>query len=182
MSKPPESVTIRKIVSGGQTGADRGGLEAAMALGIPHGGWCPRGRLAEDGHIPDRYRLQENNSAKYIVRTRQNVADSDATLVFTEGSPVGGSRSTMELAQGRSRPCLHMDLKTGDNDTLARVLADWLLEIQDSLPPALPGFPFQSQGLILNVAGSRESQSPGIQARVRRILIAALTLPQPECD
>ena len=59
------------IVSGGQTGVDRAGLDAAMACGMSHGGWCPRGRLAEDGPIPAHYQLRETRSAKYYIRTRQ---------------------------------------------------------------------------------------------------------------
>jgi len=71
-----------KIISGGQTGVDRGALDAAIGLGIPHGGWCPRGRLAEDGPIPARYVLSETDSPEYWLRTEQNVSDSDATLIL----------------------------------------------------------------------------------------------------
>jgi hypothetical protein len=60
-----------KVISGGQTGVDRGALEAAMGMGIPHGGWCPRGRLAEDGIIPARYELWETDTADYAARTEK---------------------------------------------------------------------------------------------------------------
>ena len=70
---------INKIVSGGQTGTDRAGLEAAMNAGLSCGGWCPKGRKAEDGKIPDKYPLQETESADYFVRTEMNVKDSDGT-------------------------------------------------------------------------------------------------------
>lgn len=85
---------ISKIVSGGQTGADRGGLDAAIELGIPHGGWCPKGRKSEDGVIPEKYLLKEMSSADYLKRTEQNVVDSDATVIFTYGQPTGGSKDS----------------------------------------------------------------------------------------
>ncbi|MCH7226767.1 YpsA SLOG family protein [Haloferula sp. A504] len=68
---------IERIVSGGQTGADRAGLDAAIAAGLPHGGWCPRGRKAEDGPLPKRYLLTETKSASYLTRTEWNARDSD---------------------------------------------------------------------------------------------------------
>jgi hypothetical protein len=74
-----------KIISGGQTGVDRAALDAAIELGIPHGGHCPRGRRAEDGRIPDRYQLTETDSAQYRVRTERNVLDADATLILCRG-------------------------------------------------------------------------------------------------
>lgn len=80
-----------KIVSGGQTGVDRAALDAAIALGIPHGGWCPRGRLAEDGRIPDSYRLLEADSPEYHVRTELNVVHSDGTLILFVGSSDRGA-------------------------------------------------------------------------------------------
>ena len=85
---------ITKIVSGGQSGADQGGLDAAIELGIPHGGWCPKGRKSEDGAIPDKYNLVETKSGDYRVRTEQNVVDSDATVVFTYGPASGGSATS----------------------------------------------------------------------------------------
>ena len=93
-----------KIISGGQTGVDRGALDAAISLGIPHGGWCPRGRLAEDGRIPDRYQLRETDSPDYPSRTEQNVLDSDATLILYRGRIAGGTEFTLRLAQQHGRP------------------------------------------------------------------------------
>ena len=92
---------ITQIISGGQTGADRGGLDAAMALGIPHGGWCPKGRLAEAGRIPDKYNLQETSTKNYLQRTERNVIDSTATILFCYGKPTGGSARTVSFAKGR---------------------------------------------------------------------------------
>ena len=87
---------ITKIISGGQTGADRGGLEAAIEYGIPHDGWCPKGRLAEDGVIPDKYELSEMASKSYLKRTEANVVDSDAIVIFAFGKLTGGSKRTAE--------------------------------------------------------------------------------------
>lgn len=146
-----------KIVSGGQTGVDRGALDAALTLGIPHGGWCPRGRLAEDGRIPDRYLLAENESRRYAVRTEQNVVDSDATLILHLGPLRGGTALTRRLAVDCGRPCLAVDLARDDRIALARA---WL----EATRPA-----------VLNVAGPRESQRPGIAERSQRFLLELLS-------
>jgi hypothetical protein len=141
-----------KIVSGGQTGVDRGALDAAMALGIPHGGWCPRGRAAEDGTIPPRYRLTETGSPEYHVRTEQNVLDSDATLILCQGDLKGGTALTRQLAERHDRPCLVVDLDDPPNlDDVRQWIAD-------------------SRADTLNVAGPRESQSPGISARAADLI------------
>ncbi|MCX7173435.1 MAG: putative molybdenum carrier protein [Proteobacteria bacterium] len=87
---------VTKIVSGGQTGVDRAALDWAVQQGIPHGGWCPKGRIAEDGAIDSRYELQETNSAKYPQRTKQNIIDSDGTLILNSGELDGGSLETRE--------------------------------------------------------------------------------------
>lgn len=81
---------IAEIRSGGQTGVDRAALNVAIRLGIPCGGWCPQGRLAEDGRIPLCYPLRETPTAEYAERTMWNVRDSDGTLILTWGEPAGG--------------------------------------------------------------------------------------------
>src|SRR5437868_5122145 len=101
---------VRKIVSGGQTGVDRAALDVAIALRIPHGGWCPAGRRAEDGAIPKRYRMRETASREYRVRTTRNVEDADATLILCEGPPVGGTALTTRVAAERRKPVLIVDL------------------------------------------------------------------------
>jgi predicted Rossmann-fold nucleotide-binding protein len=68
---------LTKIISGGQTGADQAALDAAIELGIPHGGWIPKGRLTEAGPLPEKYNLTEMPTKDYLKRTKQNVADSD---------------------------------------------------------------------------------------------------------
>jgi hypothetical protein len=147
------TVPITRIVSGGQTGADRGGLEAAIYCRLPHGGWCPRGRRAEDGAIPVQYALQEMPTGDYLARTEANVVDSDATVVFTCGGLEGGSLKTAELARKHGKPWLHVDLKAQGRRAAVEAIVAWLKQ-------ACPA------DCTLNVAGSRASKAPGIQQAV----------------
>src|SRR3990172_585133 len=102
---------LARIISGGQTGADRAAWDVALERGLRIGGWVPRGRLAEDGPIPARYTgLVETDSAALAVRTVRNVRDSDATLVVSHGPPSGGSRLALDEALRRRRTRLHLDL------------------------------------------------------------------------
>jgi hypothetical protein len=144
--------SVEKIVSGGQTGVDQGALDAALELGLDHGGWCPRGRLAEDGTIPARFSLTESHSAKYAVRTRQNVLDSDATLILFNGEVSGGTALTRRLAIQHGRPLLQVNLDRPLDLTAVR---SWLDNHRIK---------------ILNVAGPRESNSPGVSDRARQFL------------
>jgi len=151
---------IWKIVSGGQTGVDRAALDAAMLLGLQVGGWCPRGRRAEDGVVPARYPLQETFSRAYFERTEKNVLGSDATLVICRGRPDGGTKLTIDFARRRhKRPCFVVDL---DAPCLPGLVADWLA---------------QGQIGVLNVAGPRESRSPGIGALAGAFLEQVLSGP-----
>lgn len=152
-----------KIVSGGQTGVDRGALDAAIALDIPHGGWCPRGRLAEDGKIPTRYALLETNSPEYQQRTEQNVLDSDATLIICRGPLGGGTLLTWQLAEKHFKPCLVVDL--------ARPLS----------PEQVGQWLAACRVWVLNVAGPRESQQPGISAETTGFITSLFgDKPKPE--
>ena len=136
---------IEKIISGGQTGVDRAALNAALEMGIPCGGWCPKGRRAEDGMIPLKYPLEETSSPDYPQRTEFNIQDSDGTIILTGGPPLGGTLLTLKLARKHHKPFLLIDLSQGGNASLVR---DWI----------------QNGGIqILNVAGPRESEAPGIQ-------------------
>jgi hypothetical protein len=157
----PGRSVIARIVSGGQTGADRGGLDAAIRLGLAHGGWCPKGRRAEDGTIPAQYRLTETKSRTYSERTRRNVIDSDATVVFTKGLPTAGSRLTIEMTDEEDRPMLHIDISgwPGDRGEDVETFRGWLAARHVS---------------TLNVAGSRESKTPGLQRLVEQFLVEAL--------
>lgn len=158
---------VSKIVSGGQTGADQGALDAALAMQIPCGGICPKGRKSETGKIPDHYPLSESTSSSYLRRTEDNIINSHATLIFTYGTPLGGSRRTIDFAKKHNRPYLHVDLFEEDQEIIKAIHA-WLIGgglIADWVP-VVPSKP------VLNVAGSRESKHPGIQLRVKEILIS----------
>ena len=147
---------IERVVSGGQTGVDRAALDAARSLGLPCGGWCPAGRRAEDGPIPSRYPLTETVATDYAVRTERNVRGSDATLILYAGPLGGGTALTRRLAARFGRPCLVVDL---DRPPDAGGVRAWVAR----------------EGVrVLNVAGPRESQRPGIQERARRYLLAVL--------
>jgi len=151
---------IKKIVSGGQTGADRGGLDAALEVGVPHGGWCPLGRLAEDGKIPEKYNQQELYSRFYAHRTEQNVIDSDVTVIFTYGAPQGGSKRTAQFAAKHNKPYLWIDMNDENRIAVAKVI-EWLNEVRTSQ-------------IVLNVAGSRGSSNPDLQKRVCEIIKSVL--------
>lgn len=150
------------IVSGGQTGADRAALDFALEFGLAHAGWCPRGRLAEDGPIDERYDLTETPSRRYNQRTEWNIRDSDATVVFSVTHNVsGGTALTLALARRMGKPCLH--LVGEDAPAEGRDLADELLS-----------FLAAHHVRRLNVAGPRASQEPLVSALVRSVLVAAL--------
>jgi len=152
MKEEAGEIRLERIVSGGQTGVDRGALDAAKALGIPHGGWCPRGRLAEDGTIPLAYELRETPSSDYPVRTEQNVIDSDGTLIFFRDRLFGGTELTRRLCVKHGRPVLAIDL-AGDVD--AKSVYRWIDEHAIR---------------VLNVAGPRESSAPGIGEDAMRMM------------
>lgn len=147
---------LKKIISGGQTGADQGALDAAIALGIPHGGWIPKGRKTEDGPLPERYLLREMSTTSYPKRTEKNILDSHGTLIFTNGQLSGGSALTKKLATQHGLPCLHIDLKTTTIPEAISFIRTW---IQDN------------KIAVLNVAGSRESKRPGIHDTIHNILL-----------
>lgn len=147
---------LQKVVSGGQTGIDRAALDASQRLGLETGGWCPRGRLAEDGPIDLRYPLRETPSDQYAERTRFNVRDSDGTLILHRGQSSGGTALTARLARGLGRPCLEIDL---NNAPAPSQVAAWI---------AL------HEMTVLNVAGPRQSEAPGIYRQALRYLLEAL--------
>lgn len=113
---------VEKIISGGQTGADRAGLDWAITNGVPHGGFCPKGRKAEDGPIPEEYQLQETPTADYLQRNQWNVRDSDATVIFTMGATLGGgSKRTAEFAEKQQKPWIHLHEGLGLDECAARL-------------------------------------------------------------
>jgi hypothetical protein len=145
-----------KIVSGGQTGVDRAALDVALELGLPCGGWCPKGRRAEDGPLPERYPLRETASAAYPARTALNVREADGTLILTRGEPDRGTALTACLAEQYRKPYLSLDLtqRPDPKEVLAWAAAHGVR--------------------ILNVAGPRESSQPGIYDQAKAFLHAVL--------
>ena len=148
---------IATIVSGAQTGADRAALDWAIEHRIPHGGWCPHGRKAEDGTIDPRYKLQETPSSGNPQRTEWNARDSDGTVVFSI-APVltGGSKKTVELAQKHWKPIIHI-AREGGTASPAQAL---LRSIQDN------------KIKVLKVARARASKEPEFGAFVKATLEA----------
>lgn len=142
---------MQRIVSGGQTGVDRAALDVAIELRLTHGGWCPRGRRAEDGPIPERYELQETDSPEYAVRTEQNVLDSDATLIVATRPLTGGTSLTERFARQHGKPLMVCDPDLAD---VGPIVA-WLKE---------------HNVRTLNVAGPRESTCPGIGEKTAELL------------
>jgi hypothetical protein len=148
-------LAVATIISGGQTGADRGALDAAIELGIPHGGVCPKGRPAEDGTIPPKYRLKESSSRDSAERTEANVSTADGTLICTFGRLTGGSKLTAEFARRHGKPMLHLDLNAEATDYAVKSVREWLGEHDIK---------------VLNVAGGRESESAGLHGAVKDLL------------
>ena len=126
---------LQKIISGGQTGADRAALDVAIELDIPHGGWIPKGRKTEDGVLQDKYQLEEMPTTSYPKRTEKNVLDSDGTLIVSHGKLTGGSALTLKMAKKHGRPYLHVDfLKTAGFFT-GRIINSWIAENRVKLHP-----------------------------------------------
>jgi hypothetical protein len=146
---------IKKIISGGQTGADQAALDVAIKLNIPHGGWTPKGRKTEDGPLPDQYQLQEIPTGSYPKHTEQNIINSDGTLIFSHGKLTGGSKLTRDLAAKKNRSCLYIDLTQDTALYSANMIKMWLSD----------------NGIkILNVAGPRASGKPEIYDDVVKVL------------
>ena len=154
-----------KIISGGQSGTDRGALDAARMLGLDYGGWCPRGGLAEDypdppGLLADYPALKETPSSGYLERTEWNVRDAAATLIIAPNEARAASDGT-----GYTRDCIrrygkdHCIVLLDDPDHCRKV-REWLGSLADSA--------------VLNVAGPRESKSPGIHRRTQELLCEPL--------
>ena len=149
---------IKKIISGGQTGADQGGLDFALEYGIEAGGWCPKGRICENGVIPARYPVEEVEEDDYNLRTKLNVRDSDGTLlIIRDGFMEEGTHLTVDYCKELSKPQFLVDLKimSGQMQSIYSALADWIDKNQIS---------------VMNVAGNRESNSPGIQKETAELL------------
>jgi hypothetical protein len=157
MTKTPLTLMI---VSGGQTGADRAALDFAIRAGLPHDGWCPLGRLAEDGPLDARYELRETPTSQYAERTAWNVRDSDATVLFTlKAELTGGTKLTGDVAASLDRPVLHLAAAQAGPLEAAAMLRRFIAA---------------HKVMQLNIAGPRASQEPEIAVYVDAVLTAAL--------
>jgi len=152
---------IQKIISGGQTGADRAALDFAINNDIPHGGWVPKGRRAEDGEIPARYDVREAPVGDYSRRTELNVMDSDGTLILSYGELTGGSALTAMLAKKHAKPCLHMDLNRHTEFQATVDITHWINENRIE---------------VLNVAGPRAGNDSKIYDATVNVLEAVWLL------
>jgi len=148
---------IRRIISGGQTGADQAALDVAIELGIPHGGWVPKGRLTEAGPLPAKYRMTEMPTTDYPARTEKNVSDSDGTLIISRGEITGGSENTRKLAQNHGKPWIHVDANKHSVEAAVQLILAWISE---------------NKIAVLNVAGPRASKDREIYSTTTRILKA----------
>lgn len=162
---------IQKIISGGQTGADQGALDAAIKLGLAHGGWIPKGRKTETGPLPISYKLKETSSSHYSKRTKLNVEDSDGTLIVSHGKLSGGSAYCRTVAQKHGKPLMHIDLNRTAAFPAALTAKKWVLTHAIR---------------FLNVAGPRASKDPSIYQTVFNLvetlyyLLQIDTQPSPE--
>ena len=164
---------VLEIWSGGQAGVDRAAFDVALELGLPIAGWIPRGRAAEDGRVPERYRgLREAESPEYGVRTHRNVQDTDATLVLSWGTPSGGTKHTVVIAQRLGRPLLEIDLSALEPSQAAAGATSWLAGL---VPPV-------GRPLRLNVAGPRASQAAEAYLHAQSLLRTVLGdgMPDPQ--
>lgn len=150
---------LRKIVSGGQTGVDRGALDAAIACGLAHGGWCPKGRMAEDGPIDNRYQLTELDTRDYAARTERNVIDSDGTLILYRQSLGGGTLLTNRMAKRWNKPLHRVRL---DLPVRYEQIVHWIEE---------------NQLRVLNVAGPRASSHAGLEELACKVISTLLLHP-----
>jgi hypothetical protein len=148
-------MTIKKIISGGQTGADQAGLDVAIIHNISHGGAIPKGRLTEDGILPEKYNLEEMTTKSYPKRTEKNVLDSDGTVIFTHAKLTGGSLLTRQKAIQHDKPVLHLDM-----GKLSVGEAGGLLKC----------FIYENAIEVLNIAGSRASKDALIYEKTFQVL------------
>lgn len=152
---------LEKIISGGQTGADRAALDVAIELGIPHGGYLPKGRKTEAGRLPAKYDLKEMPTDSYPKRTEQNVIDSDATLIISHGALTGGSDYTRQVAQKHGKPWIHVDASRTSIDSAVQLVRAWING---------------SEVKVLNVAGPRASKDPKIYGTTKRLITTLIKM------
>lgn len=149
-----------KIISGGQTGVDRGVLDAALALKIPCGGWCPKGRLAEDGVIESKYPLQQTDTSDYNKRTLKNILDSDGTVIIYFNYPIGGTEQTLLYVLENKKPYLLLDAIEVSILQSAQRIFNFIQDYKIN---------------IVNIAGPRASQSPKAYNFAKQVIIELFT-------
>lgn len=152
---------IRKIISGGQIGADQAALDVAIKMGFPHGGWIQKGRKTQSGILPGKYQLKELPTAGYKQRIEQNVIDSDGTVIISHGEPTGGAEYSRKMTDKHHRACLHVDLKENSTFVIASKINKWVLENNIE---------------VLNVTGSRVSEDSTIYKDTLDIVEGAILL------
>ena len=133
---PVRSLMLTKIIPGGQTGADQAGLDVAIKLDIPHGGWIPNGRMTEAGPLPEKYKLQGMTVKSFTQRNEKNVLDSDGTLIVSTGKLTGGSKLRVSLAQKHGKHFLHLDFKAVALTEATQLLASWASRLALEVLPA----------------------------------------------
>ena len=143
-------------------------MDAALELGVSCGGWCPAGRLAEDGEIPERYPVVELPNGGYAERTSQNVADSDGTLIIAHGPLMGGTRETVERCIEMQKPHLVIDCANVSIDERIEQAAEFVRALSSSSSAQL------GMTTVLNIAGPRASQWPQARDVAREIVSAIL--------
>ena len=147
---------VRKIISGGQTGADRAALDFALENNFETGGWIPKNRLAEDGRIPENYpNLRETETENPAERTELNVQDSDATMIFSHGDLKGGSKLTLEMCDKHAKPCLHVNFEKNDFAQAVKKAQQFIIF---------------SNCQTLNIAGARTSEDVRIYEKTKDFL------------
>ncbi len=138
---------LKKIISGGQIGADQAALDAAIKYSVPHGGWIQKGRKTRSGPLPEKYHLKEMSVSGYKERIEQNVIDSNGTVIISHGDLTGGADYSQKMAKKHHRPCLHIDLTETPVFIAASEINTWVIENNIE---------------ILNVTGSRVSEDSDI--------------------
>jgi len=152
---------LKKIISGGQTGADQAALDVAIKFNIDHGGWISRGRGTEKGPLPMKYQLKEMDTTDYRERTKQNINDSHGTIIISHGELTGGSKFTQSYANLVGKPNCYLDLLSFEEFEAAIILKSFIME---------------NKIQTLNVAGPRLSHDPWIYMDVKTILETLLYL------
>lgn len=142
-------MSVLKVISGAQTGVDRAALDAAIELGISHGGWVPKVRLAEIGPVPAKYRVQELPSSNYQARTKKNIETATATLIFVPEQVSKGTSLTIKYAEASKKPFLLVKLNSLDDPATKEKVIKWLGKLSMA---------------TVNIAGPRESSNESYSA------------------